>query len=84
MDPHERRYCVLFRVYEMALKEVLTPREYDDLQRKAYRMLIIDDILARDLSDDFTKFLIKTANPTDEEYKEHNKLGLSQFKYEEE
>ena len=80
MDPKERQYIVLCRVYEMKLKELLTENEYNALQAKAFRMMQIDDLQSRNPKDDFTKFLHDLINPTEADYEEHAKLKLSTFK----
>lgn len=83
MGINERSLCVIIKVYEKKLEELLTTNEYDALQHKAFRMLQMDDIANRDPDDDFTKFLISIINPSDNDFNEYESLQLTPYNKEE-
>lgn len=83
MGINERSLCVILKVYENKLKELLTTNEYDGLQHKAFRMLQMDDICNRDPDDEFTKFLVSIVNPSDNDFYEYEALKLTPYNKEE-
>lgn len=83
MGINERSLCVVLKVYETKLQELLTTNEYDGLQHKAFRMLQMDDICNRNPDDDFTKFLISIVNPSDNDFYEYEALKLTPYNKEE-
>lgn len=68
MTKQERDLCIICRVYEKKLKEVLDQKDFNAIQMESFRMIQINDVLNEHMEDsEFRDFLWTMIDPKQEE-----------------